>query len=265
MDLYSLLFEDVNTDGFALLTVTIDTTTTFIMYDVGKMYQHYNEINSVTEEILDKFKPSAVNLFASEFLVAEIEVNRSENAGNCAGAYYVGAAARNPRYRGMGRFMYKLASSVLSAPITSDRIVSTSDSAKGMWRKIENDSSFKKVELDNYLSEPVPTKTGRVTSFNTKYVDIPSPDKAYFRDGPKTPDPSDDCKVPGSSLDNIKHKLGTPDAYQADGVDVSKYRQKHEEAIEWIMKEFGISRRDFEIVLDRAAAKMFQNLYMSEL
>lgn len=149
-------------------------------------------------------------------IAAYVKVKKEE--ANCGLAYQIATSVRGPNFPGAGLTLYKIVSSYLNSPITSDRHISSSARAKSAWRKISSDPDFEPVFLDNWLwNGDFETKT------YVKDIDL---DTGNFVASPKprTSTPKDDCVLPGDSvdLDNLDNdvadrlaNLGSPFAFQS--------------------------------------------------
>jgi len=172
-----------------------------------------------------------VEKYPNDYVAAYIKVTDNKNL--CPAALQVAQIVRGPSYPGAGEVMYKIASTVFGRPITSDRYLSTSDSAKKAWAKMGNDSSMQKTELDNWVyNQDNETKTFFQNIDVAAQTATPSSE-------PKTPSPADDCVLPSDPIDpqdpnstkTAIAKLGSPDAFQAK-VNVSAILANHAKAVE---------------------------------
>ena len=173
---------------------------------------------------------------------------------NCSGAVEINYMARNPKFPGSGATMYALISSYYRSPITSDRVHSTSDSAKKAWARIESSGEWEKVELDNYSDIEDDWYRFKGTWPNRSVT---------TSDEPSTPDKYDDCKTPrGIGSDAVNNKLGTANAWIYHGsLNAHEISEHAEDALPEIAKETGYDRRHLESRIKSTANKLFSKYY----
>lgn len=141
------------------------------------------------------------------------------HSDDCSRAVEINYMVASPKHPGAGAALYGLISKYYGRPITSDRGSSTSDQAKVAWARIENSpGEWKKVELDNYTDIP----DGKGRSAETYFDAVGSwPNRKIDQlDGPKTPETTDDCKLPETdtgSTREIDRKTGTFNAWKYVG------------------------------------------------
>jgi len=236
--LYSLLFEEAEQWNPNNLALAVIRNVKFVLYDTAKL--------RATDEMHNQ--PNIKDLVAAYILVTP------PRSGNCSGAASVALAARNPAYPGAGIMLYKLVSSALNKPITSDRENSTSDDAKAMWKKIEDvgKSGFTRLPLDNYYQG-----MGADNIYFTVNPDGTVKDGA----GPLTPDTSDDCEAPGIDPRDVGQNLGEPDAFQAAGGIAQPFIQRHQEQLAFVEERFGWNTKKFESELEAAGGVLFSTQY----
>ena len=251
MKLFPLLFEgDLGFNIHDLAVSRVDNTgPEFTLYDPERL-------KAIIEDDPLRFSnPRDLDAMADSMqcIAAWVEFSEpSPSMGNCSGAYYVAYSARNPKYRGAGQLLVKIASSMLEVPVTSDRSNSSSDSAKEMWDRLSDDPGMAKKELDNFV--------GYEDDDDVAYVDIdPKTRTATRRAGPRTPDPSDDCHTPRP----VDRYLGSPDAYQSK-MSTGAYQARHQQMLKWIKKETGMTPGQFEEVLNKTGTQWFHKLFESK-
>jgi hypothetical protein len=148
---------------------------------------------------------------------------------NCPSAVQISKSVREDKYPGAGEALYKIISSYLNMPITSDRTISTSPAAQKLWKKIENSNDFEHFKLDNWIWKD---------DFETKvYVKDIDKNRGSFKisDQPETETTEDDCVLPGvvsqknleDGIRNTISVLGTPNAHKTN-VDYSQLIKNHE-------------------------------------
>lgn len=156
----------------------------------------------------DKYSYYTIRDTYTWWLCGYIEGQREPSHNKCLGAVPVAYVARNPKFPGAGGAMYALLSNLKQAPVTSDRLGSSSSSAKKMWNKIANSPEWTATPLDNYID-------------NDQWVRVDGewPERTItIEDEPATPDDtSDDCELPWGYPAAINKKLGSPYACEYHG------------------------------------------------
>jgi len=239
MKLYSLLFEaKLDVSSLAVFKSRSDEGGVFVLYD--------------TVELVRQFPAPSDEAFMKAVVGAVTVRPPDEFSGDCAGAWNVAWSVRNPAYPGAGKLTIQLASSMLKAPVTSDRDSSSSPDAKAMWDRVAGDSGFQRVPLDNFRQKnPAKPSDGNI------YVDVADDGDGLLvtdRDGPRTPPWFDDCVVP-----NVD-KLGAGDAFKAK-LDAGPFTSRHKATMHLLFKNHDADIREVEESLVAAGGAWFDKLY----
>ena len=186
--------------------------------------------------------------------------------GNCADATIAGSIVASTEYPAAGYAMYALYSKISGHPLTSDRNVSTTDSAKKLWSKIETSGDWQKIELDNFYPMPDPENfRKRIKNFYDISGTWPNRKINHRPEGAKTPeDPNDDCRLPPWRDDEneLDKKLGTANAYIYNGpLDPQPLLQAGSELLQSINDEFNVSPERQKKLIKKAGQDMFQQRY----
>ena len=180
---------------------------------------------------IDSTKTNFILYNTKEYPNIAAYVKIKVDSTNCPSAVQIAKSVRGDKYPGSGEMLYKIVSSYLNMPITSDRKISTSPAAQKTWSKIEASQEFQHFNLDNWAWND---------DFETKvYVKNINKTSGTFKasDQPATKTPADDCILPGDSIsygnreDDIRDRistLGSPNAHKAN-VDYSELIQNHEQ------------------------------------
>lgn len=207
MRLYTLLFESGQTNygdpnNFALFT--------------------RNDVNFVLVNI-EKFKEKALEnpkLTQDDYIASMAKTELGyQHSDDCMGAVEINYIASSEKYPGAGSALYAIVSNYFHKPIVSDRKGSSSDFDKKAWSKIEANSDWVRIPLDNYYN----------THDEKQYWDIRgvgASREVKQLPGPRTIPTNDDCNLPNSSLGTekgIKQMLGSADAHLYVG---SKYNAR---------------------------------------
>jgi hypothetical protein len=208
---------------------------------------------------VEKYKKHVASGFAEpvESWLCAYAGTTEQHSADCSGAVEINYIARSPEWQGAGSVMYALVSKHFNAPITSDRKSSTSDSAKKAWAKIEADSNWKKVDLDNWKKNDDDAKDW--FQFKGSW-----PNRTiYGSDKPATPNEADDCRLPPTSLHSINGVLGTADAWLYQGPLDSKQLLDHGKTVfsEIRRKYDGMSRDDLIEDISDKADQLFRKYY----
>ena len=189
-----------------------------------------------------------------------------DSLGNCAGATIAATIVASQEYPAAGYAMYALYSKISGKPITSDRNVSTTDSAKKLWAKIETSGDWEKVELDNFSPMPDPDNfRKRIKNFYDISGSWPNRKIEHRPQGAKTPDdPSDDCRLPPWLEDEneLNKKLGTANAYTYHGpLDPNPLIQSGLELLQQINDDLDIPVNRQKKIIKLAGQEMFHDRY----
>jgi len=249
MKLYRILFNEQNSN------FTNYNPPTFALIDWRN-----GEDNGFALFHVENFKKWIENGKVDPFeswLCAFAEINNKHDS-DCSKAVEVNYMVRSPVWKGAGSAMYALVSNYFSAPITSDRKNSTSNSAKKAWANIESDSNWKKVYLDNWFKHDKEKKTWY--QFKGSW-----PNRTVYKsDKPSTPDTSDDCSLPGASSrqKEIDPILGTADAWIYQGsLNSQQFLHHGNEALKEIAKKNDLFESDLKDIIESFADKLFTKYY----
>lgn len=239
MKLFPLLFENPTSTNNLALAIYKDNE--FILYDVLK---------------LRTLPKTALVPDLSSIIAAWTEVGdpETDKGSNCLNAVHVSYQVRSPNYPGAGRLLVKLISSVLGAPITSDRKLSNTPEAQKMWKNIEASGDMQKLTLDNFFMWDL-DGTDKKQYFTTD-------DQGNVEPGlPLTPkNLADDCLAPGSDPNTVKRYVGAAvNAFQSN-MDTSSFENNHIEALDYVEKELDWNREDFVKKLAKSGTKMFLDI-----
>lgn len=213
MKLYNLLFEahpsDYTTEQYALAVNGAEEE--FTLIDI-KLLQKY---------LQSKYS----DIKSTDYIAAHAATEAVHSNESCSEAVEINYMVANPKYPAAGAAMYAIVSNHFNKPITSDRNAFSSIHAKKAWARIENDpTNWTKVELDNYIENKQNRKLepdDEIDSFDQyTYFDINGsfPKRSIKQlDDPKTPQTTDDCKLPANSTSEINRKLGTANAWLYTG------------------------------------------------
>ena len=210
----------------------------FTLYDVEKLLEIFKEKG-------DNF---SIEDFTS-FVASWMQVREPELDGEspCLGAYQIAFQARNPDYPKAGQVLTKLVSAWLKAPLTGDRKLSNSPSAKKMWSNIEHSSDVKQVTLDNFYDD-----------FDDGKQYFQKKNGNLVKGQSITPnDTFDDCITPGGYIGSVERFLGTDKAMQAVNISVESFRKNHEIAKKIANEKLSLSSEIFERELVLAGEKWF--------
>ena len=179
------------------------------------LFVHDSTFVLVNQQAYEELIVDRVKLPLDEWCAGAIEIRKPQK--NCQPAREIEQVVASGKFPGAGSLLYALSSKYLGVYLTSDRVHSTTDSAKKSWSKIENSGDWQKLALDNFYLQQQKT-----------FVDIEGshPEKriANISNNPKTQDPSDDCILPApkKGMKNVKigntiDELGTENAYMYSG------------------------------------------------
>jgi len=242
MKLYPLLFEAseefLDSSNLALCQFL---TKEFILYDAEKLKEQLELIHEAEGYLTINWVYPTVAGYV------KVRPPKTDTGSNCSGAWNIVYSGRNPAYPGAGVLTVKLASSVLGVPLTSDRNSSSTKKAKAMWKRVAGDSSMTRVPLDNWYKD---------SSFEKQYADVDADGNATDRDGPRTPEPEDDCILP-FELDSI----GSADAFKAS-IDAGPLVSRHKEVLK-VAASYKISPSEVEKYLQMAGDMWFDKVYHS--
>jgi hypothetical protein len=189
---------------------------------------------------------------------------KTVHENDCKKAVETNYIVRSPQFPGAGSVMYALISDYYQKPITSDRLSSTSNSAKKAWAKIESSSDWTKVELDNYYQHNTrypkywfrfdgswPNRTGKNEDENGQPLKPLTPE-----------DESDDCRLPVSSGEPVNAVLGTANAWLYHGPFKAGPLLDHgDEILNSIGTNNGASREELKEKIKSQAFKLYRSQY----
>ena len=246
------------------------TKNKFALISVDQEANYYALVNSysyeTTMELISKDNEQSPS---KEWLAAFGSFNpkiAGNSIGNCADATIAGTIVSSQEYPAAGYAMYALYSKISGTPITSDRNVSTTDSAKRLWAKIENSADWEKIELDNFFPKPdLDNYPKRIKTFYDIHGSWPDRKINHRPQGAKTPDdPSDDCRLPPWRDDEseLDKKLGTANAYMYNGpLDPNPLIQAGLELLQQINDDFDIPINRQKKIIKTAGQEMFHDRY----
>ena len=132
--------------------------------------------------------------------------------------------------------MYKMGSAYLKAPITSDRVGSTSDEASGLWQRLAADPEMTPTEEFDHFRN--------IHRFDTKANGYAE------RDTPRTPSTEDDCRLVSKQRNSFERALT-----YTGSMDLNSFIERHREAVLKIAAK--LTQDSFENRLTNAASFLF--------
>ena len=218
-----------NPENWALYAYKDDGKSVFVLYDWQK-FVSLVRWNVKEEQQVDY--EEAMNVVGS-FISLEPP---DASTGQCDGAWSVGNSARNAKYPGMGRVIYKLASAYMGVPLTSDRHETSSDDALALWQRLDRDPDMQATpEFDHFLGKQ------RLGTKDSDFAKISEP---------RTPSTHDDCSLSRNGHDTFEKGLKTKNTGMA-----APFVQRHKKAMLMLNKFY--SAKALEQLLADAGMAVF--------
>lgn len=205
--------------------------------DLGLLVRSTSQTHAIVIYAVQKDKKGAVLVDGDHMPIVVGQMSLVKTEKPCIpNTFQVSTVAVSKDYqgKGLGTMLYKIAAEITGdAGITSDHKVSTKDSAKAVWDKIDKDSKWQKRQ----------TRKGN---------------DEFDYSGDKTPDdPKDDCESPIDSKNTIDHSY---DMLSSFSTEVSTMKENHGRYA-YSSKNFFGSKKAFEQALLQMATKLFSDEY----
>ena len=205
--------------------------------DLGLLVRSTSQTHAIVIYAVQKSKHGEILVDGDHMPIVVGQMSLAQTEKPCIpNTFQVSTVAVSKDYqgKGLGTMLYKIAAEITGdAGITSDHKVSTKDSAKKVWNKIDDDSNWEKRQTEKGNDE-------------------------FDYDGDKTPDdPNDDCESPINSKNTVDHSY---DMSADFSTEVSKMKDNHDLFADSAKNFFG-NKRAFEQVLLQMATNLFSAEY----